>query len=277
MQSAGVSVPSVILVDSFGRPSKQQQRESPAEPPTTASAGYQLRHHTAHYYGDCSTDGSTCNTLYDLFDRVQTIQQPDENKVTIVLHGQSRYHDGRGGTTSIKTPTMLSATCSGHRTGQSRRTRLGNGLPVRWHDRWLKRVDQKGGSTSPSNWRTRTFAYDSLGRVTDQTTPEAGQLTFNNYDLNGNLLMQTDARGLTVQYQYDALNRLTHKILQNGSTYVYNYDTQDSSGDPFGSGAPHVRAERDKRRRLLYPRPQRQRSFRKVLPAEQLCCTPKAV
>jgi YD repeat-containing protein len=98
------------------------------------------------------------------------------------------------------------------------------------------RVDQKGASTVQANWRTRTFAYDSLSRLTHQTTPEAGMLTFNTYDTDGNLLLATDARGLTVQYHYDALNRLTSKVLQSGSTYVYNYDARDSSSDPYGVG-----------------------------------------
>jgi hypothetical protein len=32
------------------------------------------------------TDGSTCNTVYDLFDRVQTIQQPDGHQGEIPGH-----------------------------------------------------------------------------------------------------------------------------------------------------------------------------------------------
>ncbi len=234
MQSAGVSVPSTNLVDSFGRPSQK----------TTAGVSSETSYDTfgrlscvttPHTTTAAATDGSTCNTLYDLFDRVETIQQPDKNKVTI------SYTDNLVTTTDeVGAQHKNAYNAFGDLTAVIEQDNQG---VLDWETDYqydgmdrLLRVDQKGNSTSPSNWRTRTFAYDSLGRVANQTTPEGGQLTFNSYDANGNLLMQTDARGLTVQYQYDALNRLTHKVLQNGSTYVYTYDAQDNSSDPFGIG-----------------------------------------
>jgi YD repeat-containing protein len=235
MQSSSVTVPSVVLVDSFGRPSTTTVA-GVSSGTTYDSFGRIDCVTTPHIQGTpATTDGSTCNALYDLFDRVQTIQQPDGNQVILsytdnavtttdeVGHQHQNTYNAFGDLSSVMEPDNL-----GVLDWETDYTY--DGL-----DR-LKRVDQKGGSTSQSNWRTRKFDYDSLGRLMDQTTPEAGLLSFNNYDLNGNLLLSTDARGLTVQYQYDALNRLTRKILQNGATYLYTYDRQDSSGDPFGVG-----------------------------------------
>jgi RHS repeat-associated protein len=63
----------------------------------------------------------------------------------------------------------------------------------------LTGVDQGG--------QTRSFAYDSLGRMTSQTTPEGGALSFTYTDF-GAMLKRTDARNVETHYKYDSLNRL---------------------------------------------------------------------
>jgi YD repeat-containing protein len=55
---------------------------------------------------------------------------------------------------------------------------------------------------------TSTHVYDSLGRKIKSIDVDLGQRLFE-YDLAGNMISQTDARGITIQYQYDALNRQT--------------------------------------------------------------------
>lgn len=64
----------------------------------------------------------------------------------------------------------------------------------------LTGVDQGG--------QTRSFVYDSLGRMTSQTTPEAGAVSFTYTDF-GAVLKRTDARNVESHYKYDTLNRLT--------------------------------------------------------------------
>jgi|GEM_PF-752730 len=81
----------------------------------------------------------------------------------------------------------------------------------------LLRVDQKGSAPSDSTqWRTRTFVYDSLSRLLTATNPESGTITYA-YDNDGEVLMKTSPAPnqnpvpptQTVSYCYDALHRVT--------------------------------------------------------------------
>src|SRR6185295_8048930 len=56
--------------------------------------------------------------------------------------------------------------------------------------------------------QTRSFAYDSLGRMTSQSTPEGGAMSFAYTDFDA-VLKRTDARNVETHYHYDALNRLS--------------------------------------------------------------------
>src|SRR5436305_15238824 len=42
----------------------------------------------------------------------------------------------------------------------------------------LTRVDQKGGTTDSTQWRTRTFSYDSFSRLLSATNPESGTISY---------------------------------------------------------------------------------------------------
>lgn len=82
----------------------------------------------------------------------------------------------------------------------------------------LLRVDQKGTAPGDSTqWRTRTFTYDSLSRLLTATNPESGTISYV-YDADGELLQktspapnQTGAATQTVSYCYDVLHRVTGK------------------------------------------------------------------
>jgi RHS repeat-associated protein len=82
----------------------------------------------------------------------------------------------------------------------------------------LLQVDQKGSAPNDSTqWRTRTFTYDSLSRLLTATNPESGKITYS-YDDDGNLLQktspapnQTGTATQTVSYCYDELHRVTGK------------------------------------------------------------------
>jgi RHS repeat-associated protein len=83
--------------------------------------------------------------------------------------------------------------------------------------------------------QTRTFAYDSLKRLTSASNPESGTVSYT-YDNNGNLLSKTDPRSITTTIAYDALNRATSKSYNDSPqtpTVSYFYDSQT-----LPSGAP---------------------------------------
>jgi RHS repeat-associated protein len=79
----------------------------------------------------------------------------------------------------------------------------------------LIRVDQKGGDPNSADWRTRTFAYDSLSRLITANNPESGTISYG-YDNNGNLISklsptpnQTDPSAqILFLFGYDQLNWL---------------------------------------------------------------------
>ena len=95
----------------------------------------------------------------------------------------------------------------------------------------LIRVDQKGTAPSDSTqWRTRTFIYDSLSRLQTASNPESGTISYSYY-ANGNVQTKTDGR-VTTTFNYDALNRLTNKSYSDGKTSAahFMYDVPSSWG-----------------------------------------------
>jgi RHS repeat-associated protein len=104
----------------------------------------------------------------------------------------------------------------------------------------LLSVNQIG--TSGDVARYRTFAYDSMSRLTNACNPESIAIGSScstsgpwsavyTYDANGNVKSRTDARAIVTSYTYDALNRLTAKTYTNDTAantpaLTYGYDTE---------------------------------------------------
>ena len=110
----------------------------------------------------------------------------------------------------------------------------------------LLTVSQLGTGTEVP--RNRYFLYDSLSRLVASNNPETGTICYGStsgnappflsaggqtnctegYDLNGNLLTKTDARGSAIGYSYDPLNRLLSRTFGTGPSSIlvdqYSYD-----------------------------------------------------
>ena len=125
----------------------------------------------------------------------------------------------------------------------------------------LLQAVQQGGSTDQTQWRKRTFTYDSLSRLLSANNPESGTINYA-YDANGNVLQKTSPQAnqtgtarQTISYCYDALNRPTGKaysaqtcsngLLPAGTaavSYVYDQGANaigkvSSLTDPAGSAS----------------------------------------
>lgn len=93
-------------------------------------------------------------------------------------------------------------------------------------------------AAASSTWRPRSFAYDSLSRLTSASNPESGTITYQ-YDANSNLSSrvapkpgQTGTAQVTTNYVYDVLNRLYQKTYVNLLTGAaqYGYDGKTPEG-----------------------------------------------
>jgi RHS repeat-associated protein len=69
------------------------------------------------------------------------------------------------------------------------------------------------------------FTYDSLGRKVAMSDPDMGEWTYE-YDLNGNLVSQTDARCISTLLTYDDLNRVTSIDYPNDEDVSFTYDLE---------------------------------------------------
>ncbi|MDP9049379.1 MAG: RHS repeat protein [Acidobacteriota bacterium] len=124
----------------------------------------------------------------------------------------------------------------------------------------LTGVTQNGASGSVP--RIRSFTYDYLSRLLCASNPENSSApcpsvatnTYTSgttgyvYDLNGNVTSKTDARGITVGYAYDGLNRLLAKTYPSGSTTpasCYQYDRTPTIllSNPIPNPVGHLTAE----------------------------------
>ena len=91
---------------------------------------------------------------------------------------------------------------------------------------------------------TTTFTYDTDGRLTQVSGPVPGANASFTYDAYGRKRTSTDATGLTLTYDYDALDRVT-RVTYPDTTYeetVYKWlDAGEAPGPPWAVDADLLR------------------------------------
>lgn len=103
----------------------------------------------------------------------------------------------------------------------------------------LLQVTQQGGTTDQTQWRVRSFQYDSLSRLTSAFNPEAGQISYT-YNADGLVIgrdrpraNQADPTILThTTYGYDSDHHLTSLSYGDatGTNAVFNYNESAAAG-----------------------------------------------
>jgi RHS repeat-associated protein len=117
----------------------------------------------------------------------------------------------------------------------------------------MLQVVQKGGTTNSAQWRTRTFAFDSLSHVLCANNPEIGTTACPipdngsytsgtvrySYDYDENVTSKVSpapnqtnpSTTVTLSYSYDAMDRPLQKTSSDGTIgSYYLYDTANTNG-----------------------------------------------
>jgi len=82
--------------------------------------------------------------------------------------------------------------------------------------------------------QTRSFTYDSVERLRTAANPESGTVTYQ-YDDNGNILVKTDARGVSAHFSYDSVNRINRRWYN--SSNLTTSTVHNNPALPAGVGA----------------------------------------
>jgi RHS repeat-associated protein len=176
-----------------------------------------------------STSDGTATTSYDALGRVKSVAEPDGSSVNTTYSGQCTT------TTDETGKSRQSCTDGLGRLVQVFEDPAGLNYETDYtYDTLdnLSTVTQKGGTTNSALWRSRSFNYDMLSRLTQAINPESGTIKYTD-DANGNVTSkvaplpnQTSSSTVTTNYQYDVLNRLLNKTYVGMSTAspTYGYD-----------------------------------------------------
>jgi RHS repeat-associated protein len=235
---------STAVVDGLGRLSQTQLNSDPDGvdyvDTTYDQNGRKSTVSNPHRSGSSTTDGTT-TYIYDALNRVKKVVEQDGSTVTTTYDQTNTANAGVCSTVTDEVGNSRQSCVDGlgRLTGVFEAPSSLNYETDYSYDALndLLSVTQKGPpGTSSSLWRTRTFGYDSLSRLTSASNPESGGILYS-YDADGNLINktspapnQTSGSGtVTINYAYDSLNRLTQKSF-SGAALQYAYDGNSLSG-----------------------------------------------
>jgi RHS repeat-associated protein len=162
------------------------------------------------------------STQYDILDRPIRVTTPDQAAVVTHYSGnQTTVYDQTGRARSSITDALgrVSMVIEDP-DGLRYETSYG-------YDGLDQLTGMQQGKPSQGTTQSRTFSYDTLGRLRRASNPESGDTRYE-YDLAGNLRERTDARGVKTVTDYDLLNRPMTRTYNDGTpgvTYTYDEDS----------------------------------------------------
>jgi len=245
--SSSQTISTASMLDGLGRISQQQLTSDPAgttsRDATYNSNGLLASVSNPHRSMTNPTDGVT-SAIYDSIGRVSVVTKPDANTVQATFlnncvtvtdeAGKQRKTcmDGLGRITSAFEPDSTNAL-----NWETDTTYDVFNNPIS--------ITQKGGTSDSAQWRTRSFVYDGLSRLTQATAPESGTtnyfyLTAGGALCSGDTSQQcrvTDGRSITKTFTYDAIARMTGKTYSDSTPAVsYSYDQTSFNGLTITNG-----------------------------------------
>lgn len=168
--------------------------------------------------GMTAPDGSVTCTVYA---GNQTVVKDPAGK------WRSSFTDGLGRLTKVIESPTANNSCGT------------NNSPLNWETVYGYDVQDRLTSVDQGD-RDRSFAYDTLGRLTSASNPESGTITYS-YDPAGNVVSRSDGR-FSTSMVYDAGSRIQSKSYTDPQTpaVTYCYDGESSgscAGAPSGGAS----------------------------------------
>jgi RHS repeat-associated protein len=256
LHASGTPVTSVTTLDAYARQQRLTVTDSPGN--DLVDTVYDANGNASSVSNPYRTTGDptygVTGYYYDVLGRLTKTVAPDTSTSTATTLGNTTLYvdaaghqrevltDGMGRISEVLEPNGTSNTptlATNYSYLQNFNSSAGTTQTI---------IQQKGGSTDSSQWRTRTFTSDSLGRLVSSLVPESGTTNyaysgFGNAYCAGDLTLpctRTDARNVVTKYTYDALNRPT------GMTYTgitpatpaiaYLYDGTSYNGLTIANG-----------------------------------------
>ena len=150
-------------------------------------------------------DGTlTTDMDYEYDEDGNEISETDNIEDTVT---ETEYEDGNAVEETVKDTVTTKTT----QTTKSDYDDQGNVKSEQTETDSINTYDGMGRVQTSTDGKTRTkYTYDYMGRVTatETATEDAGTTTDTRiYDENGTLISETDGRGMTTSYTYDAMNR----------------------------------------------------------------------
>ncbi|MGC2744010.1 MAG: hypothetical protein WA672_12530, partial [Candidatus Angelobacter sp.] len=248
--TATQTVSSTTNLDSYGRVSQQQLTSDPAGTDlvdTVYDSNGRIKSvSNPHRTGSSPTDGIT-QFAYDALGRVTTQTQPDNNTVQASYSGSC--------VTVTDETNRQRKTCSDALRRVISAFEPDSPTTLNWetdnaYDVFnnVTSVTQKGGAVS-AQWRTRSFAYDGLSRLTQVVAPESGTTNYFYTTIGGALCAGnaasqcriTDARNITTTLSYDGLSRVTQKSYSDTTpSALFSYDQTSAWGLALSNSNGHL-------------------------------------